>query len=526
MKKVIAILGFCTIPLLGQAAPPEKKQVLETMKRATQFLVDNVSYRGGYVWSYLPDMSRRWGELEARPTMIWIQPPGTPMIGHLFLDAYHATGDEYYYRAAQQVAQVLMDAQLSCGGWNYVFDYAGEGSLKEWYNTIGKNAWRLEEFQHYYGNATFDDQTTPECAKFMLRMFMEKHDSTYQGSLERAIQFVLTSQYAVGGWPQRYPKTDEFSHHGLPDYTPFITFNDDVNAENVSFLLLCYQALGQERFLDPIRRGMNVFVVTQQPAPQAGWALQYSLDLKPAGARTYEPKALATHGSLEIIRWLMEFYRWTSDKKFLARIPEAFDWLDRCRIPTAWNIPEQTHITFWQVGSNTPLFLHRTGSNVVNGRYYADSNHANIITHYNSYRSLPVSSVRKEYDQLVSTPAAEIARGIMFPLPKSIGLPKYFAVNEERRRGPEVTESAEQRLIHILQTLNNAGYWPTPLYYTSHPYTQDGSKNPNPGDYTHALVGDETDTSPYHEQHPVVGISMDSYLRNMTLLIQYVEKNK
>ena len=82
--------------------PPDRAHVLATMKRATTFMVEKVSDKGGYVWTYLPDLSRRWGEMEARPTMIWIQPPGTPTMGHLFLDAYHATGDEYYYRAAER----------------------------------------------------------------------------------------------------------------------------------------------------------------------------------------------------------------------------------------------------------------------------------------------------------------------------------------------------------------------------------------------------------------------------------------
>ena len=36
----------------------------------------------------------------------------------------------------------------------------------------------------------------------------------------------------------------EFSHHGKPDYTSYLTFNDDVAAENIDFLLKCYQALG------------------------------------------------------------------------------------------------------------------------------------------------------------------------------------------------------------------------------------------------------------------------------------------
>ena len=69
--------------------------------------------------------------------MIWIQPPGTPTMGHLFLDAYHATGDEYYYRAAEQVAGALMLAQHPSGGWNYVVDFAGERSLRDWYDTVG-----------------------------------------------------------------------------------------------------------------------------------------------------------------------------------------------------------------------------------------------------------------------------------------------------------------------------------------------------------------------------------------------------
>jgi hypothetical protein len=78
----------------AQTAPDAR--VLQTMKRATQFMVHKVSRSGGYVWSYLPDFSRRWGEMEARPSMIWIQAPGTSSMGHLFLDAYHVTGDAFY----------------------------------------------------------------------------------------------------------------------------------------------------------------------------------------------------------------------------------------------------------------------------------------------------------------------------------------------------------------------------------------------------------------------------------------------
>src|SRR5690606_21269834 len=141
--------------------------------------------------------SRRWGEMEAYETMIWLQPPGTSSMGHVFLDAYHATGDEYYYDAAERDASALVWGQHPTGGWNYMVDFGGDRSLKKWYATIGRNAWRLEEFQHYYGNATFDDQTTTDAAKFLLRLYVEKLDPRYKPPLDKAIQFVLESQYPV-----------------------------------------------------------------------------------------------------------------------------------------------------------------------------------------------------------------------------------------------------------------------------------------------------------------------------------------
>ena len=133
-------LAQTTVPATASSAEtPRKAEILETMKRATSFMVGNVTYKGGYVWSYLPDFSRRWGEMEAYPTMIWIQPPGTATMGHPFLDAYHLTGDEYYYEVAEQVAGALIWGQHPSGGWNYMVDFGGEGSIRYWYETIGKN---------------------------------------------------------------------------------------------------------------------------------------------------------------------------------------------------------------------------------------------------------------------------------------------------------------------------------------------------------------------------------------------------
>jgi PelA/Pel-15E family pectate lyase len=519
LSRVVALglfmAGAC-LPIAADARP-DRTQIVDTMKRATRFMVEDVANNGGYVWSYLPDKSRRWGEMEAYPSMVWVQPPGTPTMGHLFLDAYHATGDEYYYQAAQKSADALIFGQLPNGGWNYFIDFAGEASTKQWYDTIGKNAWRLEEFQHYWGNATFDDAGTSEAMQFLLRLYVEKRDPRYRPALDRAIGFVLESQYPIGGWPQRYPLKYEFAHHGRPDYTSFITFNDDVAGENIKFLILCYQALGETRVLDAINRAMNVFLVTQQGSPQPGWALQYTTDLKPAGARTYEPKALATHTTADNLRLLMKFYRLTGDSKFLARIPEALDWLDSVRLPAAQVKDGKAYPTFVEIGTGKPLYIHRRGSNVVNGAYYADYDPANTVSHYGSTRAINVAGLRREFDALRKIPGEQAAKDSPLRQGNSVPLSRFFLTDSDTsdlntdRRGAD--------LDALVASLNAAGWWPTELKATSNPYRGDGSPAPGAGDYRATRVGDATDTSPYFAEKPVIGISTGTYIEHMRALI-------
>ena len=500
---VAAAMVIVTLAYPGAAGPlPDRQQVLGTMKRATTFMVDKVSTNGGYVWNYLPDLSRRWGEMEARDTMIWIQPPGTATMGHLFLDAYHATGDEYYYRAAEKVTGALTWAQLPSGGWNYVADFGGDRSLRDWYNTVGRNGWRLEEFQHYWSNATFDDAGTAESSKLLLRMYLEKRDPTFKPALDRAIQFVIESQYPIGAWPQRFPLKSEFFHHGKPDYTSFLTFNDDVAAQNIDFLIMCYQALGDQRVLDPIIRGMNAFIVLQQRQPQPGWALQYTTDLKPSGARTYEPTALVTHTTATNIELLIKFYRLTGQTKFLARVPEAIDWLDGLTLPPGVASPGHSHPTFVEIGTNKPLYVHREGSNAFNGRYYVDYDPKNTIGHYSAFRQIDVAGLRRKYqDAKAMSPDELKKRSPLEPGAGLIPLARFFVADRGAAGGPGTATASD-----VVAALNAEGYWPAHLGYTSHPYTRDGSMTVTRGNFCQTQVGDETDTSPFKDD-TLIGIS-------------------
>ena len=103
---------------------------------------------------------------------------------------------------------------------------------------IGKNGWRLEEFQHYWGNATFDDAGTAEAAKFLLRLYVEKRDPKYKPALDKAIavrarQPVPDRRLAAALSAAARVRASTAS----PTTRRIPTFNDDVAAENIDFLL-------------------------------------------------------------------------------------------------------------------------------------------------------------------------------------------------------------------------------------------------------------------------------------------------
>ena len=536
---VLAALLGCGMAIAKPKSKPLTDDFVKSeMRRATEFMMEKASYNGGFVWNYMPDFSRQWGEMEAKRTMVWIQPPGTPSVGHLLLDAYHVTGDEYYYQAAERVAGALIWGQLDCGGWNYVFDYAGENSLKEWYSTVGKAGWRLEEFQHYYGNATYDDGGTMEAATFLLRMYVEKNDPKYRPALDKVINFVLESQYPIGGWPQRYPLRYDHPFQGRADYSSFITLNDDVIPDIIEFLTQCYQALGMQGVKEPVMRAMYLMIPLQQGVPYAGWADQYTLDdLKPAHARSYEPRAINTSTTSQMIMLMLQYYRRTGDSRFLTGIPAALEFLEKQKLPDEVvdrssfkerraNLEEGSFIAarFIHPETGEPQYVHREGSNVYNGRYFVDDDPSGTIAHYNSFTVLNPKQLRRFYEMTLALPKEELAKDSPFLSTELVPLRKYYTQPRSFFGRPVEAPSAEV-IQRILSGLNEQGYWLTPLRQTSNPYKPCTDTTPSKTrDYTSTFVGDEFDTSPYTDKDPVLCISVRTYIDNMARMIQYLDK--
>jgi hypothetical protein len=262
---------------------------------------------------------------------------------------------------------------------------------------------------------------------------------------------------------------------------------------------------------------MNIYLLTQQGSPQPGWALQYTIDLKPAAARTYEPNALHTATTASNVEQLMSFYRMTGDTRFLARIPEALDWLDSVRLKEprqGRNFP-----TFVEIGTNRPIYVHRRGSNVVNGEYYWDYSPEATLGHYSAFRNVNVEKLRREYEALKAMPVAQATKESPLLAKTAKPLPRFFVTGG--MTGSDLNAGSPKASTRdLIRSLNAQGWWPTPLVATSNPYRGPGSPTPATGDFRTTHVGDASDTSPYTTDSPVIGISTSAYIANMAKLIE------
>ncbi len=513
-KKLFATLLFLLVSTLAAyAQQPDDAHVKRVMKAATRFMMEEVSYKGGFLWEYLPDKSRQWGEIEARNTMAWTQGKGgTPAMGHLFLDAYHATSDEYYYEAALTVANALISGQLPSGGWNYCFDFAGEASLIDWYKAIRQYNWPAQEFLHYYGNGTFDDMSTIRCCEFLLRIYMEKYNPGVKPALDKAINFVLESQYPIGGWPQRFPFKSEHSFMGFPDYSAFITLNDGAMEGIIDFLVLCYQTLGEQRLLDPIYRGMYCMILLQQESPNAGWGLQYHPQtLKPATARPFEPAALASSGTANGIGMMLNYYGLTGDKRFLERLPDAFSFLESVKLTDAQAAESGKKMkegdilcpTFIEPDTHRPLFYRRKGESLWSGGYEMVDVMLGAKQSYSSVRVVKLKTLKERYETLKATPVAEILAKSPLTTVSTGKMDKYFIAGEKGASGDLAAD--------VVAGLNAANYWPAPL-------------RPIATKKINLSPGWSSSDKEVETEVPENAISTEQYIKNMAVLIAYLNR--
>jgi Pectic acid lyase len=176
----------------------------------------------------------------------------------------------------------------------------------------------------------------------------------------------MIAQYQNGAWPQRYPLRYDFTHDGFPDYTSYYTLNDGSAMSNIEVLVEAYEKLGDKRFLESAKRGIEFMMLIQGPEGQAGWAEQYDPNtMQPVKARTHEPAGFVIRESIQVISLMEKFYELTGDPRYLKPIPGCLAWFDRVnREALEFKRPPAR---YYELGTNLPIYNLRTDKTNADG---------------------------------------------------------------------------------------------------------------------------------------------------------------
>ena len=372
-----------------------RKEAAAGMLKAAKYYHGEVAVEGGYVYHYTLDLKTRWGEGLATEKQIWVQPPATPTVGMAFLEAYEATGNEYYLNAAQDAALALVYGQLRGGGWERSIDMR----------------WRAEGFpfsggkKRREGNCSLDDDQTQAAIRLLCKVdaaLQFKHEEIHQASLF-ALDSLLKAQFDNGAFPQvwrepvskqpvlkaSHPKYDWRSEGRVKNYWDYYTINDGVPGDVADALIVAHQTYEDERYLTALERLGDFLILAQMPDPQPAWAQQYNYQMHPIWARKFEPAAIAGDESQEVIAALLTIAESTGDVKYLGPIPRAIAYLRKSQLK------DGQLARYYELNTNKPLYMWRRGK-----EYHLTYDDSQLPSHYSWKNSSRLDKLQAEYERI------------------------------------------------------------------------------------------------------------------------------
>ena len=370
--------------------PRLRQDCLIGMKRAATYYRTKVAVRGGYVYYDSLDLQTRWGEGQATSTQIWVQPPGTPTVGMAYLRAYEASQDKFYLDAATEAAEALLYGQMKSGGWQAAIDFDPQGKLSGQYRH-GKGRGKDQ--------STLDDNKTQSALLLLMqcdRAHNFQHAAIHE-AVEYALKGLLAAQFPNGAFPQvwtgpapqhsvlpaSFPDYDWKTEHRVKEYWNLYTLNDNLAGDMARTLLAGAEIYKDPRCTEALRKLGDFLILAQLPEPQPAWAQQYTVDMRPAWARKFEPPAITGHESQDAIGTLLLVYRHTRDAKYLEPIPRALKYLKSSLLPDG-----QT-ARFYELKTNKPLYMTK--------EYVLTYDDSDVPSHYGWKQRTKLDRLEQEY---------------------------------------------------------------------------------------------------------------------------------
>lgn len=183
-------------------------------------------------------------------------------------------------------------------------------------------------------NTTFDNGTTYTHIEALAQVYTATGVSKYKEAALKGLNYILSAQYANGGWPQYYPLEENYSRH--------ITYNDGAMLGIMQVLKDVVNKKSNYAFVDESSRkkitaaylkGLDCILKTQikEGDKLTAWCQQHDeVTLQPAWARKFEPPSICNGESSDIVLFLMNIEK--PDQKIINAIQSAVTWFAESKI--------------------------------------------------------------------------------------------------------------------------------------------------------------------------------------------------
>ncbi len=208
----------------------------------------------------------------------------------------------------KELADNIITWQLPQGGF-----YKNSDSVYQnpWDGNSTRSGWKGEDGVEL---GTIDNEATVKELLFLADVYQRSGEDKYKDAARKAMDFLLTMQYASGGWPQVYP-----ARTGGGSYSNQVTYNDDAM---VRVMVLLDLAIQQQSPLDgdvlsanqrdlaaqALQKGIAYTLEAQivQNGKKTVWCAQHDPETyEPRGARSYELPSKSGSESVRVIAFLM-----------------------------------------------------------------------------------------------------------------------------------------------------------------------------------------------------------------------------
>ena len=473
---------------LRAARMPSRGRAEQALKRAVSFFRSEVASHGGYVYRYSADLRLREAEGTPDEDTIWVQPPGTPLVGQAFLDAYQVTGEKVYLEAAREAGMALVRGQLHSGGWSYSISFDSEGRRRYSYrrglhgelrppptdprDRKSGAGWYTWKKRKYEGNKTvLDDDTTQAALRFLARLdcALEFDDEQIHDAAKYGLQSLMNSQYAVGAWsanydrfpevppdPERYPPLpasypEDWSRSWTKKFAGCYVNNDDVTVNATVTMLYAWETYDDERYRRAAERAGEFFILAQMPEPQPAWAQQYNDRMQPVWDRAFEPPAVSALESQTILEALVMLARKTGELHYLAPVPGALEYLRRSKLA------DGRFSRFYELRTNRPLYFTRSRKHGHVPTYSDDD----VADNYTFKLPSRLDAIEAEYRRvLAGDPSDYDLRPYWMPLERlTDDLLGARASEYDPEEEQEVTPELARKVKRVMESQDARGAW-------------------------------------------------------------------